>query len=142
MSDPSQTPQEPRPDWRQLRREERRARRGARGTDWGGGGPWIGGVILIALGLVFLLRNYGVPMPDNWWAVFILIPAFAAFGAAWTVYQRDGALTPAVIGPAIGGLVLTVLSISFLAGFNWGKLWPFILILIGVGVLVGSMRKS
>jgi LiaF transmembrane domain len=143
MSDPSERPQEPGPDWRALRRAERhQRRRERRGSDWGAGGAWIGGVILVGLGLLFLLRNYGVPMPDHWWAFFILLPAFAAFAAAWRLYGRDGAVTPAVIGPAIGGLVLTVLAISFLAGFEWGKLWPVILIVLGIGVLIGGFRRG
>ena len=38
-------------------------------------------------------------------------------------------------GPAIVGVVLVVLGVSFLAGFDWGILWPVILIVLGIGVL-------
>ena len=39
---------------------------------WGPGGGWIAGLVLIGLGILFLLRNFGVPMPDNWWAIFLI----------------------------------------------------------------------
>ena len=137
MSEPSGTPGEPGPDWRQMRREERQQRRDVR---WQGG-PWIGGVILIVLGAIFLLRNYGFPVPENWWAVFLFLPAAAALTTAWSIYQRDGRMTSGAIGAAIGGLVLAVLGISFLAGFDWSRLWPVILIALGIGVLVGGFRR-
>lgn len=103
------------------------------------GGAWIGGVILIALGFIFLAQNFGLPMPRNWWALFILIPAFAAFAGAWSIYQRNGnRVTRAVTGAIVSGLILASISIVFLLGYDFGKFWPVILILIGIGVLTGS----
>lgn len=103
------------------------------------GGAWIGGVILIALGLVFLAQNFGLPMPTNWWALFILIPAFAAFAGAWSIYQRNGNhLTRAVTGAIVSGLILASISIVFLLGYDLGKFWPVILVLIGLGFLTGA----
>ncbi|CAN5167441.1 hypothetical protein BH10PSE9_BH10PSE9_22630 [soil metagenome] len=135
MSEPSGSPA---PDWRATRREERRERREAR---WGGGGPWVGGLVLIAIGVVFLLKNYGFPFPKNWWGVFLFIPALAALGAAWNSYRKEGALTSRATGAAVGGIVLAVLGISFLLGFDWGQLWPVILIALGIGVVVGGLRR-
>ena len=46
---------------------------------------WIGGVILVFLGVLFLLQNIGWLARDgNWWAVFILIPAFVLLSTAYT----------------------------------------------------------
>jgi hypothetical protein len=60
---------------------------------------WIFGLVLIVVGSVFLLQNWGLPvLIGNWWALFILIPAIGAFTAAWTVYRQDGQFTPRVSG--------------------------------------------
>ena len=66
---------------------------------------WILGLVLIAVGGVFLLQNSGFPvLVGNWWALFILIPAIGAFAAAWTLYQQTGQLTGAPgQDPARGG---------------------------------------
>src|SRR5512137_1892101 len=70
---------------RMRRREERWAARGSRS-----GGAWVMGAILIIIGIVFLLQNMNVFILNNWWALFILIPAVGAFGAAWRSYQDAG----------------------------------------------------
>mgnify|MGYP001316381740 CR=1 FL=1 len=58
-------------------------------------GGWIGGAILIFIGTVFLLKNFGFPFPENWWAVFILIPAVAAFAGAGSTRAMAASSTPA-----------------------------------------------
>jgi hypothetical protein len=121
-----------------MRRAEHAARRQERAARYGG--AWIGGVVLILLGVVFLLQNMGAGLPENWWAFFILIPAVGAFGAAWNSYQRsEGQLTASARGSLIGGLVLTMIAVSFLLNLNWGILWPILLIIVGVGALLNAV---
>ncbi len=106
-------------------------------------GSWIGGAILIFIGVVFLLKNFGFPFPQNWWAVFILIPAVAAFAGARRVYAGNGGVINAgVIGGVAAGCVLVLLSLLFLFGVDVGKFWPLILIVVGVGVLSGAMAPG
>ena len=137
---PGQTDQTPAPDWRELRREERERRRAARRS---GTGAWIGGVVLILLGVVFLLQNLGALELDNWWALFILIPAIGSFAGAWNAYRNSGGqLTGTVIGPLIGGLVLTAVAAAFLFELDWGKIWPLFIILAGIGALVGALARQ
>ena len=64
---------------RRIRIDERRTRRH--------GGGWAGGAILIGLGILLLLQNFGNYQFDNWWAFFIMIPALGAFSNAWAAYQ-------------------------------------------------------
>jgi hypothetical protein len=105
-------------------------------------GGWILGAILIALGGVFLLQNAGVPiLRDNWWALFILIPAFGAFSMAWTMYEQEGQITPAVTGLAVGGAVPLVVALVFLLGLNFGQWWPLLLIAAGIAALLGGYQR-
>jgi cell wall-active antibiotic response 4TMS protein YvqF len=104
---------------------------------------WIVGLVLIALGGVFLLQNAGLAvLPGNWWALFILIPAFAAFASAWTFYQQDRQFTPRVVGLITGGLVPLTIALMFLFNFDFGGGWPFLLIVIGAGMLLRSFAPS
>ncbi len=43
----------------------------------------LGGFILIGLGCVFLLNNFGFPIPEKWWTLFIFVPALGSFYRAW-----------------------------------------------------------
>ena len=142
MSDPSSGPDGPRTNWREMRRQEKRARRDERHEmTWGPGGAWIAGLILVGLGILFLLRNFGVPIPDKWWTVFLVLPGLAALWQAWRMYQHEGRLSRAVTGTAVGGAVLVVLGVSFFFGFDWGNLWPLILIALGVTIVFGGSRR-
>ena len=98
---------------------------------------WIVGLVLIALGGVFLLQNAGLPvLVNNWWALFILIPAIAAFAAAWRLYEQTGRVTSAVIGLATGGLVPLTIALIFLFNFDFGSAWPVLLVVLGAGILL------
>lgn len=101
---------------------------------------WIVGAVLIAVGGVFLLQNAGMPvLIRNWWALFILIPAIAAFSAAWPLYQQDGHLTPRVIGLVTGGLIPLTIALIFLFNINFGSAWPLVLVVIGAGIVLRSV---
>jgi hypothetical protein len=136
-SDPnsSNNPADNRRADRQQRREERRAARGGRLSS-----GWIGGGLLIVIGVAFLLQNLGaLTLGGNWWALFILIPAVGAFAAAWRSYQNAGGhLNAAARGSLIGGLILTMVAAIFLFNLNWGLLGPVLLVLAGIGILLNT----
>lgn len=130
-------------DWREGRRAERMARREARwrrraGRPYG----WIGGAILILLGIVFLLQNLGLPFLMNWWALFILIPAFWSFDAAWNLYQDHGQMTRGVTGSLTAGILLTLLSLVFLLNLATGLFWPALLIIGGLALLATGLMPE
>jgi hypothetical protein len=143
MSDESQIPGSnsgaPSPgyrDWREQRRAERWARREERRQLYAGRHfVWIGGAILILLGVIFLLQNLGIPFLANWWALFILIPALWAYAAAWDSYREDGRLTRRGIGSLSGGILLTVLALALVLNLDFGLLWPVLLIAGGLALL-------
>ncbi len=137
---PEPTPPMTEQDWRDLRRsehearrEERRARRGSAGA------AWIGGIVLILLGIVFLLQNVRGIYFSNWWALFILIPAFGSFATAWNVYRQTGRLNRRVRGALISGCVFLLITAAFLFNWNWGLVLPVLLIIWGVTLLLNSL---
>lgn len=99
---------------------------------------WMSGVVLIAIGLIFLAANVGGFRLDNWWALFILIPAVANYGSAWADYQTNGRFTRSGRGSITGGLILTLVSFTFLFGWSWSVIWPIFLIIGGIAALLGG----
>jgi len=105
--------------------------------------PWLGGVVLIIVGVVFLLRQVSGFALDNWWALFILIPAIGSLGNAWREYQHaERRFTSSVRGSLFGGLVMVLIAVIFLFNLNWALFFPAILILSGLGILASSLLKS
>ncbi len=134
MSDPSTAGSRPDAnpgpagDWRQQRRDERDARRMMRGTP-------VGGIVIIAIGVIFLLGNFGVRVPAHWWAVFLLIPAVGLLVTAILFYRVDGALTGRAMGPLVGGILLLAMALAIFFGLNWGLFWPIVLIAVGAAII-------
>ena len=151
MSDPnasttgSPNPTPPPGDWREQRRAEHEARRAAWRNGghhgWGPGMP-IGGVIIIAIGVVLLAGALGISVPHNWWAVLILVPAVAALVNAIRFYRVDGPQSPRVMGAGIGGLVMLALALALFFDIGLGLFWPVIVIIVGVAIVARSMWRG
>ncbi len=127
-------------DWRDVRRAERDEWRAERRA-WrhSGGGAWIGGAVLIALGVIFLLQNFGGFHFDNWWALFILIPAIGSLSTAWYFYRQAGKFNRPARGALFSGLVLLLITGTFLFNLNWNLILPLLLIVLGLGMLINTM---
>jgi hypothetical protein len=119
---------------RQQRIEERRTQRAARSGD-----SWMGGAILIGLGILFLLNNLNVFYVENWWALFILLPAVGAFTTAWKTYRQERLLSSPVRANLIGGTILTLVAAMFLFNLDWMIFGPILLILAGVGLAINAL---
>lgn len=118
--------------------EERRQRRAARGSSTTG--TLVLGAILIIIGIVFLLQNMGIFDLDNWWALFIMIPAVAAFESAWKEYQAaDSHLNSRARGSLILGFILTMVTVVLLFELNWTVLGPILIILVGIAILTNAL---
>jgi hypothetical protein len=112
---------------RRQRIEERRV---------GRSGSWVAGAILILIGIFIMLDNLAGFTLENWWALFIMIPALGAFGNAWRAYQNDGRLSRQARASLVSGVILTMVTAVFLLGLNWTILGPVLLILAGAGILL------
>ena len=108
---------------------------------WNSGGLPIGGLIVLALGVVFLLGNFGFHIPGQWWSVVLLIPAVGLLVTAIRFYRLDGPQSPRVIGPAVGGAVLLAMALAIFFGLNWGLFWPIVLIAVGLGIVSRRMMR-
>lgn len=121
-------------DRRSARRQRIEARRSARVNRTGT--PWIGGLILIGLGILFLIQNFYEISFDNWWGLIFLIPALGAFANAWRVYASENALTKESRASLFGGIILVFLSAIVLLELDWGIFIPILIILTGFSILI------
>ena len=100
---------------------------------------WVPGLVLIGVGVVFLLNNFTDFELHNWWALFILIPAFGSLGNFWRAYRATGHLNGDARGSLIGAMILFFVAAVFLFGWSWGAVWPFFLIIAGLGALLSGL---
>ena len=95
-----------------------------------------GGLILIWLGISFYLAQTGYASWGNWFAVFLLgIGVIIILQGLIRYGQGRGSFT----GSLIGGVILILIGAAFYWGFQFGSLWPLILVAIGVAVLVSAI---
>jgi hypothetical protein len=127
------------------RRETHRQRREERLADPSRGGSWVAGIVLIVLGSMFLMRNIGnfdIPF-QNWWALFILIPAVGSFENAIRLYRASGDQFEARARSALLlGLFLTFITVMFLFNISWTFVGPILIILVGLTIIFNSTFKQ
>ncbi len=102
--------------------------------------PWLVGVILILVGVVFLLQKLTSFYLNNWWALFILIPAFGSFSRGWQeVQEAGGKVNSHARSSFIGGVVFTAVSAILLFNLDWVIFGPFLLIAVGAAILLSTV---
>lgn len=103
-------------------------------------GALIGGLMLVLLGLIFLLQNLNlIGRGFNWWALFILIPAFGSLWGAWEIFSRNGGrFTSAVRAPLGGGLIILTVAVMFLLDLDWSDWWPLMVAAPGVAIALSG----
>ncbi|MEM7117773.1 MAG: hypothetical protein AAF614_35410 [Chloroflexota bacterium] len=100
---------------------------------------WITGVVLIGVGIILVASNLTGFSFQNWWALFILIPAIYQLSIVWRGYQENGRLTSASTGPLIGGLgALAVAAVFLIDGISWGVIWPIAFVFGGISLLLSQ----
>ncbi|NLG48753.1 MAG: hypothetical protein GX552_01420 [Chloroflexi bacterium] len=105
--------------------------------------PLAAAVSLVILGIVFLLRNFGVLEINNWWALFFFVPVAYLLISAWTTFRaKEGRLTHETTSPIIGSLVLITVALVFLLELDWGSIWPVYMIIGAVAILLNSLAKE
>ena len=108
---------------------------------------WIG-LVLIFAGAVVLLNQLDIlPFKLNWWALFALFPAFGALTRAVNRYRStNDVFEMGVMIPALVGLFMLLLLMSMFVGdainLNLRVYWPIILMVLGLGLIIGRLRRS
>lgn len=111
-------------------------------------GHWPGapivGLAVIAVGLVFLGRNFGMdlPLPDRWWALFIFVPAAASLVGSARYYRVDGRLSSRVVGSATVGALMLATALILFFDLRWSLYWPVMVIIVGLGIMARTSRRS
>ena len=117
-------------------------------------------LILIALGGVFFLGQAGIlDYGSSWWVIFIAIPGLVSLGSAAFTLLDAGKLTSSVVIQAVIGGVLLALSAILIWDPTWsftrgwrldrtfpflrdlGALWPWILVVLGAGLVLAAFRQ-
>lgn len=122
----------------------------------------LGGLLLVALGVVFLLREAGVLADDsNWWVIFIALPGLALIWVGITHYLETRALDGTSTGGVVVGLLLLILSaifvfdptwsftrgwnleqtFPFLRDANWDLVWQWGLVVVGALLMVAAYLR-
>jgi hypothetical protein len=102
--------------------------------------PWFG-IVLVVLGIVFFLNQFKVNLVQNWWALFILIPALGSLGASWRAWRSSGRFNAAARSSLGSGLVILTVALIFLLGLSWSTYWPLMLIVPGFSMLLGGIPE-
>lgn len=101
---------------------------------------WSFGLVMILLGCLFLLRNYGYPFPDNWWAFCLLIPALPNLTRAWSLARRGSSRE--ALRPLARAFFYSFLAAAFLLSWDWAQIWPVFLIAGGLAMILNNRSRA
>jgi len=120
---------------RQARWDQRNACGGPNAT-----GGLIIGLAVIAVGVLFLLRNVGILYFDDigrYWPVILIVLGISKLANTHSASQ----VTSGII---IGGLgtVFLLRNLGYIYGNIWEYIWPAILISVGLSILVKHLERQ
>ena len=104
------------------------------------------GLIIMAVGVIFLLRNFGVDFRffelDNWWAFFIFIGAVHPLQRAIAAYRRSGQFSAEVLHSTATVIAICTVALMFILELDWGKWWPLFMIIGGLYTIAGRRERE
>jgi predicted membrane protein len=122
---------------RDARRAPRQARRAARRADRGVTSQVLMGVLVIAIGLLFLLDNLDIIELHDALAFWPLVFIFAGVAKLLDTSSPNGYLV-GLAGIGIGtAMILNRLGLIY---FSWRQAWPLVPIAVGTMIVVRAMR--
>ena len=102
-------------------------------------GRLIFGIIIIAIGALFLLDNtvdtLNIGAVSQWWPMLLVL-----FGVWRLVADKFRKLFFPLLLIVIGAL-LQLRQLDLISGIDFGTYWPIILIAIGIAILAGGIRR-
>jgi LiaF transmembrane domain len=126
---------------RHRERMERRQARWAQRSSCGGPNP-TGGMIIglgvIAVGVLFLLRNVGILYFDDigqYWPVILIVIGISKLA---NTHSASSVTSGLIIGGI--GTVFLLRNLGYIYGDIWQYIWPGILIAVGLSILVKHLE--
>lgn len=101
-----------------------------------------GSLILVVYSLFFLLRSLHVINVTNWWAIFILIPAFSAIGNLWDEINLQKSFSFSHISAISGVLFPLVITLIFFLNFSWVEWYPLLILIAGLILLLSAFLQD
>lgn len=104
-------------------------------------------LLVIAVGVFFLLGNFGVDFAFfnfyNWWAWFILLAAIAPLSHALQRYRQVGTFDGVVLHSLLSATAIVMVSLMFILELSWARWWPLFVIYGGLCMLTrGHKARS
>lgn len=104
-------------------------RKPTRGSRWGG-------MLLVLLGLLLVCLNVLKYRVENWWAIFVALPALLLFAVGQVLPRSDNGRYSAITRFFFAsGFIVAVVAGMFLFNLNWGIWWPLMIVTPGVALL-------
>jgi len=102
-----------------------------------------GGLSLVLLGGAFFASSVLGIRLENWWALFILLPALAMFGGGLAFPRKENGRFSFPSRLFFGiGLVPLVVAGMFLLNLDWSVWWPLMIVTPGFSLLIATSRNS
>jgi predicted membrane protein len=137
--------------WEQRNRErmerhrlrmERRQARWAQGNNACGGpnitGGLIMGLVVIAVGVLFLLKNVGIIYFDDIWQYWPVILIVVGISKLANTHSASQVTSGLIIGGI--GTIFLLRNLGYIYGDIWAYFWPGILIAVGLSILVKHLE--
>lgn len=124
---------------RMQRRQERWAQRGACGGQNATGGMIIG-LGVIAVGILFLLRNVGVLYFDDIWQYWPVILIVVGISKLTSIHSAHQVTSGIIIGGI--GTIFLLRNLGYIYGNIWEYIWPGVLIAVGLSILVKHLERA
>lgn len=126
---------------RHRERMERRQERWEQRRSCGGSNP-AGGLIIglgvIAVGVLFLLRNVGILYFDDIWQFWPVILIMVGLSKLSNTHSASSVTSGLIIGGI--GTVFLLRNLGYIYGNIWEYIWPGVLIAVGLMILVRHLE--
>ncbi len=103
-------------------------------------------LLVIAVGVFFLLGNFGVDLGfldfHNWWAWFILLAAIAPLSQALQRYRRVGTFDGVVLRSLLSATAIAMVALMFILELSWARWWPIFVIYGGLCMLTRGPKTK
>ena len=103
--------------------------------------PLLGGVLLMSVG-VFFLSRVTLFKNDNWWSVFIFLPALGLLWSAGLMHHfSQGAFNFWVRLHLSMGCIILAVALIFALDLNWAYAWSLMLIVPGLTIFLNGFTS-